>query len=287
MYLNEQYTEDFRDITGNHLAIRALEIAAAGKHNIMLIGAPGTGKTMLGRRLPSILPPLTDNQKQEIIDIYKKSGMLLEEPEYIQHPFRCPHWSISYNGMYGKQEKNSYGEADLASHGVLFLDEITEFPKEILENLETKAKFNNFIIAAACTPCPCGYLLERNQKCTCRKNQIENWNSRINKICQILNINLKINLIRPEYSNSNNFSETSQTIQKRVQLATKTAEKNQIIPQMSVNAEKILAKYVSTLKITTERKLRLLYIAQTIANLEGTNLVNTNHLSEAIQLYRH
>lgn len=193
--LDKAYTEDFSDIKGQYVARRALEIAAAGGHSILLMGSPGCGKTMLARRLVTILPPMTEEEALEVTKIYSITDMLPNgENIMLERPFRSPHHSISASALLGGGGAPKPGEVTLSHNGVLFLDELPEFERSTLEMLRqpledgcvnisrVRASItfpSKFLLVAAQNPCPCGYLGDRLHRCTCKQKQIDDYKRKI------------------------------------------------------------------------------------------------------------
>lgn len=311
--------EDYGDVQGQHHAKRALMIAATGMHNILLIGPPGSGKTMLIRRLPSILPPLTEQEALEVTKIYSIANQFTERSRFIQkRPFRSPHHTVSQSGLVGGGSIPKPGEISLAHRGVLFLDELPEFSRNVLEVLRqpledryvtigrAKAVFtfpSHFILAASMNPCPCGYLGSETKanRCLCSLLKTRQYRSRITGPL-LDRIDLQVEVPRVDYgvihSHTNNLS--SAQMWERISCAQKIQKERYRNEGIHVNGEltgKLLREHCrlddkassllqgsfDALGLSVRAHDRILKIARTIADLEGKPNIEIAHLAEALQ----
>ena len=314
---NEPETElDFSDVKGQALAKRALEIAAAGGHNVLLIGLPGTGKSMLAKRFPGILPPLTHEEALEITKIYSICNLIGKSRLLTQRPFRDPHHTISDVALIGGGSSPRPGEVSLAHNGVLFLDEFAEFSRSSLEVLreplengqvtisrakETVSYPARFTLIAAMNPCPCGNLGNPLKPCTCTPMQINRYKSRISGPL-LDRIDLTVNLNPVKYTDWNQSSEgeTSAQIRERVLKARDIQRKRfagtattanafmsakqikQFCP-LPAGADAILEAAMRKFGLSARSLDKILKTARTIADLEGTETIETKHLVEVMQ----
>jgi len=310
---------DFTEIHGQEQARRALEVAAAGGHNLSLKGPPGAGKTMLARALPSIMPRLTVDEALEVTRIYSVTGKLPTEfPLITKRPFRSPHHTTSRIGLIGGGRYPSPGEISLAHRGVLFLDEFPELPRHVLEALRqpledgwvtvsraagSQSFPSNFMLVVASNPCPCGYLGDPKRECICTPSQIIRYQKRVSgPIWDRIDLHVEVPAVEVEKltSDSSVGSESSAVIRKRVQAAREIqlrrfAEtnlvcnadmKNRDVKEFcSLSAEclNILRQAVSQLGLSARSYYKVIKAARTIADLAGGEAIAAPHLAEALQ----
>ena len=316
--INQEYLYDFKDVKGQQKAKRALEIAAAGGHNMLMTGSPGSGKTLMAKCFASILPPLELQEALELTKIYSICGLLSsDEPLMIKRPFRSVHHTASANGIIGGGSSPKPGEITLAHRGVLFLDEMVEFPRNVLEVLRqpledgeisiSRAKHSikypaKFMLLGAMNPCPCGYLGDKEKQCTCSEFQINRYQSRLSgPLLDRIDLQVEVpRLTSEELLNTQPALESSADIRKRVINARKIqAEryKNDGILTNSELTAKLIKKYCQIDKASAEilklaavkyqlsgrRYDRVLKLARTIADLENSKDIQQTHIMQALQ----
>lgn len=314
----EEFLPDFKEVKGQYQAKRAFEVAAAGFHNLIMVGPPGSGKTMLARRLPSILPPLTKEEALEVTKIYSIAG-LNERGVLIQNrPFRAPHHTISVHGLVGGGSQPRPGEVSLAHRGVLFLDEMPEFTRHTLEVMRQpledgqvtigRAKGSltfpaRFMLIASMNPCPCGYYgFEDGEKsCTCSSTQVYRYRGRLSgPLLDRIDIHLEVPRVRYEAFEKKEETESSQTIRERVMRAIEIQRERyegmKILFNAQMGAKEIeqfapldregrhlLRGAFEEMGLSARAHARILKVARTIADLEGSMSVHAHHVAEAIQ----
>ncbi len=315
------YIYDFSDVKGQALAKRAMEIAAAGGHNILLIGPPGTGKSMLAKRLPSILPPLTFDEAIESTKIYSVSGSAKYGGKLLsERPFRAPHHTMSAVSLVGGGANPVPGEVSLAHNGVLFLDELPEFPKQVTDTLRqpledgrvtitralAKVTFPcNFMLVAAMNPCRCGYYGHPTKACTCKPEDVKKYISKISgPMLDRIDIQIELpSLSYVEISSTGEGGERSEVVRARVSAARAFAnermERAGYRPKANANLESaeirefcpldesaklILQSAYDNLGLSARGYDRVLRVARTIADLDKSDVIAAHHIAEAIQL---
>jgi len=313
-----QYLVDLRDVRGQQAAKRALEVACAGGHNIIFIGPPGAGKTMLAKRIPTILPPMSLEEAIETTRIHSVAGLLENSRGLVgTRPFRSPHHTISDAGLIGGGAVPRPGEVSLGHHGVLFLDELPEFERNVLEVMRqpleegsvtiaraaTSVTFPaRFMLAAAMNPCPCGFFGDSTRECHCSPPQIQRYVSRISgPLLDRIDIHIEVPAVKYRELRGEHAIEESATVRERVlrartrQLERFAEEKKiyanaQMPPkllrkhcQISEESEKLLENAITRLGLSARAHDRILKVARTIADLDSSAHVQPHHLSEAIQ----
>lgn len=316
--LDDEFLYDFKDVKGQHKAKKALEIAAAGGHNMLMSGSPGSGKTLMAKCFASILPPLTISEAIELTKIYSISGLLSnDEPLMTKRPFRAVHHTASPNGIIGGGSNPKPGEITLAHRGVLFLDEMVEFPRNVLEVLRqpledseiviSRAKHSikypaKFILLGAMNPCPCGFLGDKQKPCTCSEFQINRYLAKLSgPLLDRIDLQVEVpRLTTDELLNNSIKEETSLEIRNRVIKARKIQLERYKDDGILTNSEltpKLVKKYckidkdgenlfktaIVKYQLSGRRYDRVLKLARTIADLDGSDNIKLQHLMQALQ----
>lgn len=312
----KEYNQDFRDVVGQVRAKRALEIAAAGAHNVLLSGPPGTGKSMLAKAVPSVLPEL---RREEVLEITHLHSLASKQYDQIitERPFRSPHHSASDISIIGGGQLPRPGEISLSHHGVLFFDEFPEFRRSAIEALRqpledkiiTVARARdsltfpaNFILIATCNPCPCGYY-GTNKACTCLPHEINKYHRKLSgPIIDRIDLYVEVDEVKHESLLASEQAESSQTVRERIAsarhrqleryqdaLKTNAMLTNRDIKRLiriTPDSQSLLNQAAEQLGISARAYMRLIKVAQTIADLDGADQIEVPHISEALQYRR-
>lgn len=317
MTQNAVYEEDFCDVKGQEHAKRALEVAAAGSHNVLMVGPPGSGKTMLAKRLPTILPPMTFSEAIEATKIHSVAGLIKSDtPILARRPVRSPHHTISDVALIGGGQIPKPGEVSLAHYGILFLDELPEFKRNVLEVLRQPLENGvvnvsravasvtypaQFVLVAAMNPCPCGYFGDNRHQCTCSPSMISRYRARISgPLLDRIDLHIEVPAVPFRELSTDYAGESSQMIRERVVEARKIQldrfKKDGIFSNgqmktrhikrycvLTNDAQNILNRAMEMLGLSARAYSRILKVSRTVADIDKSEKIDARHVAEAIQ----
>jgi magnesium chelatase family protein len=312
----EESTLDFADVHGHYQAKRALQVAAAGRHNILFIGPPGSGKTMLAKRLYTIMPPMNFEEILQTSKVYSILGQLHKQPLITQRPFRAPHHTISQSGLIGGGTYPRPGEITRAHNGILFLDELAEFKRDTLEALRQPLESQrvaicranrtayfpaSFILVTALNPCPCGFAGDKNRQCFCTANKISRYYSKLSgplldRIDIQINVhNIEYDALKKEARHNSSSADLYEAVQIATQMQIKrfgpvrngqlSSRQIKQVCQLTSEAEELIKQAYEKLHMSMRGYHKILKVARTLADLDGDDQIHLPHIQEAI-MYR-